>query len=297
MADALRVMDWATMDLGKLDRSDNLDRALELFEEIGDLPGTAGVLNMLGGLAYYKGDWEQASALYLRAQDTVRRTGNAVMDAFYVFNLGEIARDQGHLDEAERALTSALRTWRAAGYRSGTGYAKGMLARVAAGQGRYEEALRLCREAIDELTHIGSRGEALEVQAGLAECLLLSGDTAGALSLADETMSQAHDLGGMAPQIPALYRVRGAALALIGDDDDARKSLRESLRAAELREVEYEAARTMRVLAAVETDPDEQVLLSRLSAQIFAKLKVDWTPDLLSPPPARDARASVPPED
>ena len=62
------------------------------------------------------------------------------MDAFYVFNLGEIARDQGHLDEAERALTSALRTWRAAGYRSGTGYAKGMLARVAAWQHRYGDA-------------------------------------------------------------------------------------------------------------------------------------------------------------
>ena len=213
MADALRVMDWAAMDLGKLDRPDNLERALALFEELGDLPGTAGVLNMLGGLAYYKGDWEQASALYLRAQATVRRTGNAVMDAFYVFNLGEIARDQGHLDEAERALTSALRTWRAAGYRSGTGYAKGMLARVATGQHRYDDAQRLFEEAIEELSDIGSRGEVLEVQAGLAECLLLSGDTAGALSLADETISQAHALGGMAPQIPDLHRVRGAALA------------------------------------------------------------------------------------
>ncbi len=255
LADALRVMDWAAMDLGKLDRPDNLERSLALFEELGDLPGTAGVLNMLGGLAYYKGDWEQASALYLRAQATVRRTGNEVMDAFYVFNLGEIARDQGHLDEAQRALTSALRTWRAAGYRSGTGYAKGMLARVAAWQLRYDDALRLFQEAIKELSDIGSRGEVLEVQTGLAECLLLRGDTAGALSLADETIAQAHALGGMAPQIPALHRVRGAALALAGDGDGARESLRQSLRAAEMREVEYEAALTMRVLAAAETDP------------------------------------------
>ena len=139
-------------------------------------------------------------------------------------------------------------------------------------------------EAIEELSDIGSRGEVLEVQAGLAECLLLSGDTAGALSLADETISQAHALGGVAPQMPALYRVRGAALALAGDGDGARKSLRESLRAAEMREVEYEAALTMRVLAVVETDPREQELLARSAAQIFAKLKVVWTPDLL---PAR----------
>ncbi len=286
LADALRVMDWAAMDLGELDRPDNLERALGLFEQLDDLPGQAGVLNMLGGFAYYKGDWEQAKDLYLRAQVTVRRTGNAVMDAFYVFNLGEIARDQGHLDEAERALTSALRTWRAAGYRSGTGYAKGMLARVAIGQQRYGDARRLFEEAIQELSDIGSRGEVLEVQSGLAECLLLSGDTAGALSLADETISQAHALGGMAYQIPALLRVRGAALAVAGDSDGARQSLRESLRAAEMRDVEYEAAKTMRVLAAVETDPHEQELLARSAAQIFGRLKVEWTQDLLSAAPA-----------
>ena len=283
LADALRVMDWAAMDLGNLDRPDNLERALTLFEELGDLPGQAAVLNLLGMFAYFKGDWEQASALYLRAQATVRRTGNAVMDAFYVINLGEIALDQGHLDEAERALTSVLRTWRAAGYRSGTGYAKGKLARVATGQHRYDDARRLCEEAIEELSDVGSRGEVLEVQAGLAESLLLSGDVAGALSLADETISQVQALGGVAPQIPALHRVRGAALAASGDEDGARRSLHQSLRAAEVREAEYEEALTLRVLAAVEADPDEKEVLARSAQQILSKLKVEWTPDLLSP--------------
>jgi tetratricopeptide (TPR) repeat protein len=250
------------------------------------------VLNMLGGFAYFKGDWEQASALYLRAQATVRRTGNAVMDAFYVFNLGEIARDQGRLDEAERALTSALRTWRAAGYRSGTGYAKGMLARVATGQNRYDDARRLFEEAIEELSDIGSKGEVLWVQEGLAEYLLLNGDTAGALALVDETISQAHALGGVALQMPALHRVRGAALAIAGDGAGARQSLHESLRAAEILEVEYESALTSRVLAAVETDPREQEILARSAAQIFEKLKVEWTQDLLAASPARPGEAS-----
>ena len=284
LADALRVMDWAAMDLGQLDRPDNLERALTLFEELGDLPGEAAVLNLLGALAYFKGDWEQASALYLRAQAIVRRTGNAVMDAFHVINLGEIALDQGRLDEAERALTSVLRTWRAAGYRSGTGYAKGKLARVATGQHRYDDAVRLCEEAIEELSDIGSRSEVLEVQAGLAECLLLSGDAAGALALADETINQAQAMGGVAPQIPALHRVRGAALAASGDGDGAHRSLQESLRAAQVRKAEYEAALTLRVLAALETDPGEQEVLARSAAQILAKLKVEWTPDLLAAP-------------
>ena len=284
LAQALRDMDWATLDLGKLDRPVNMERALTLFEELGDLPGQAGVLNLLGMFAYFRGDWEQASAQYLRAQETVRRTGNAVMDAFYVLNLGEIALDQGHLDEAERALLSALRTWRAAGYRSGTGYAKGKLARVATGQGRYDDALRLYQEAIDELSHIGSRAEVLEAQAGLAECLLLSGNVAGSLSLADETISQAQILGGVAPQIPALHRLRGAALATSGDCEGALNSLRQSLHAAQVRDAEYEMALTLRVLAALEPDPDEQQTMARSAQQILAKLKVVWIPDLLSVP-------------
>ena len=37
-----------------------------------------------------------------------------------------------------------------------------------------------------------------------------------------------------------------------------------------------------RVLAAVETDPREQELLAGAAAQIFGRLKVEWTLDLLS---------------
>ncbi|HTU39326.1 MAG TPA: adenylate/guanylate cyclase domain-containing protein [Acidimicrobiales bacterium] len=291
LADALRVMDWAAMDLGTLERPDNFERALALFEELDDLPGQAGVLNMLGGFAYFKGDWEEASALYLRAQATVRRTGNAVMDAFYVFNLGEIALDQGRLDDAERALSSVLRTWRAAGYRSGTGYAKGKLAGVATGQQRYDDAVRLYQEAIDELSDIGSRSEVLEVQAAMAECLLLRGERAQALSLADQTIAQAQSLGGVAPQMPALLRVRGAALVAAGDDEGARRSLRQSLEAAQSREADYQMALTLRVLAALEADPGEHERLRRSAQEILDKLNVEWTPDLLSPGPGRDGAA------
>jgi tetratricopeptide (TPR) repeat protein len=38
-ADALRIIDWAKMDLGQLEDPENWERALLLFEEIEDLPG------------------------------------------------------------------------------------------------------------------------------------------------------------------------------------------------------------------------------------------------------------------
>jgi class 3 adenylate cyclase/tetratricopeptide (TPR) repeat protein len=246
-ADALRIIDWAKMDLGQLEDPENWERALLLFEEIEDLPGQAGVLNMLGGFAYFKGDWDEAVALYRRAQATARRTGNAVMDAFYVFNIGEIALEQGRLDEAEEAFVAVKRTWRAAGYRSGAADAKGKLARVKAAQGRYDEALDLFASCIGEMDDIGSRADALEATARMAECLLLSGTSDDALALADRGLALAQDLGGVPSQIPLLHRVRGAALARLGQTDAAIEALQQSLQAARSRGAAYEVELTERV--------------------------------------------------
>ena len=69
------------MELGQLDEPVNWLRALALFEELDNLPGQSGVLNMLGMFAYFRGEWDKALELYKRAQATVHRTGNAVMDA------------------------------------------------------------------------------------------------------------------------------------------------------------------------------------------------------------------------
>ena len=142
--------------------------------------------------------------------------------------------------------------------------------------------VRLFDEAIEELSDIGSRGEVLEVQSGLAEYLLLKGDATGALSLADETISQAHALGGVAPQIPGLLSGARCGLGPFRRQRWCPRIAASEPAGAEEREVEYEVALTMRVLAAVETDPREKEVLAGAAAQTFAKLKVDWTPDLMS---------------
>ncbi len=258
MAEALRIIDWAMMDLGLLEDPVNWEKALHLFEEIEDLSGQAAVLNLLGGFAYFKGNWDEAETLYRRAQATGRRTGDDVVDAFYVFNIGEIALDQGRFDEAEKAFVAVGRTWRAAGYRSGAADARGKLARVRTGQGRYDEALALFASCIEEMGHIGSRADVLEASARMAECLLLSGDSGGALSVADRCVDLARDLGGIAPQIPLIQRVRGAALARAGEANAAIEALNQSLRAARSRGAEYEVTLTERVVA-------EEALESRLS--------------------------------
>ncbi len=277
-AEALRIIDWAKMDLGQLQEPLNWLEALRLFEEMQNLPGQAGVLNMLGAFAYFKGDWTEAETLYRRAQATVQRTGNAVMDAFYVFNIGEIALDQGRLDEAERAFVAVRRTWRAAGYRSGVADAEGKLARVLAAQGRYEEAVPMFESAIAEMNDVGSRSDALEATARMAECMLLSGDSAGALAVTDRCLELSQSLGGLPPQAPLIYRVRGAALARRGEVAAAISALNDSLDAARRRDAEYEAALTLRVLSQFAS------ALQVASEETLRKLKVTWMPSLIGPP-------------
>jgi tetratricopeptide (TPR) repeat protein len=281
LAEALLMIDWAKMELGQLEDPVNMRRALALCEEIEDLPGQGKIFNGLGIVAYFRGEWEEAVEWYRRSQDIDRRTGNPVFYAFSVFNIGEIYLDQGHLDQAEESFEIVSRSWRAAGYRSGEADLKGKLARIAAGQHRYDDALHLFNEAIDEFRHIGSYADALEAQARLAECLLTSGDTTTALAVVDDALSQAHALGGTPPQIPLLQRVRGAALFRTGEREAAAVAFERSLEAAGIRQNEYEAALTMRVMAEGTPDGDRREELRTAASATLAKLGVVWTPDLL----------------
>ncbi len=119
LAESLRTIDWARLELGQLDEPVNLERALTLFEETENLTGQGSTLNGLGIVAYFRGEWDRAAELYERSRIIDRRTGNAVNDAFMVFNIGEIYLDQGRLDLADEQMQAVSRTWRAAGYRSG----------------------------------------------------------------------------------------------------------------------------------------------------------------------------------
>jgi tetratricopeptide (TPR) repeat protein len=168
------------------------------------------------------------------------------------------------------------RTWRAAGYRAGAADAQGKLARVRSGQGRYEEAQALFASVIEEMDAIGSRSDELEATARMAECLVLSGDSAQALAVSERCLELAHTLGGVPPQIPLVHRVRGAALANAGDVGAAIEALSLSLNAARSRGAEYEAALTMRTFAECAST------FSRSSEATLKKLMVVSTAQLVS---------------
>lgn len=282
LANALKVLDWANMDLGRLEDPVHWRRALALFEELEDLTGQASVLNMLGGDAYQRGDWQTALELYRRAQAMVHRTGNSVIAAFYMNNIGEISLEQGHLAEARELFVEASRIWRAAGYRSGAASVQVLLGRVASGEGRHDEAMALFERSLAEAQEVGGHVEALDARARMAECALLTGDVAEARAHIEGALEQARALGGYWAQSSLLHRVHGAALLRAGDLEGARRALHQSLKVARARRADHEEALTLRVLARLDEDAGaaEYPEAADRSAAILARLGVVWTPAL-----------------
>jgi class 3 adenylate cyclase/tetratricopeptide (TPR) repeat protein/ABC-type cobalamin transport system ATPase subunit len=283
LAEALRVRAWASMELGHLDASADAERTLAIYEDLGDLPGQANALNLLGMAAYWRGDWNGAMRYYERGLAIDRRTGSPVKAVFQQYNIGEILLDQGRFDEGVVMLTEVAREWRAAGYRSGVAATSAMLARAAAAGGDFDRAFLLFDEAVLEFRTVGSQADALETEARRAECLLMAGEPARAVETVDAALAQARALGGVSAQLPLLYRVRGAALARAGDHAGASADLDRSLTAAEARRAAHEIALTRRVLGQVAeaVEPGSGTKLLAQADEVLGGLGIVWTPDFL----------------
>ncbi|HEY6629178.1 MAG TPA: AAA family ATPase, partial [Acidimicrobiia bacterium] len=95
LARAYTKIDEAYQILGQRDQAIHEERALEIFEELGDLPGILLLAINLGVQAYADGRWDHAIAMYSKAQEVSRRSGNISAEGAATANLGEVLISQG----------------------------------------------------------------------------------------------------------------------------------------------------------------------------------------------------------
>jgi tetratricopeptide (TPR) repeat protein len=150
--------------------------------------------------------------------------------------VGEVLGDQGRLVQAEQRLRRALRVWRGSSYDWSAAFATALLGRTAVRAGRCAEGLELLEDALARFRRLRAGSDAVLVRAYIAEALAFGGRPERALQAADRLLP---DAGRTAPLV---HRVRGFALAQLGDGDGAQRALQASIEAARAQDGDYELA-------------------------------------------------------
>lgn len=267
LAHAYYLLDVATTQLGRPDERYR-ERALPIYEEIGDLVGQASVLNNLGIGAYYEGRWDEAVGFYRRSCAASLRAGDVASAAMVRNNEAEILSDQGRLDEAREFFEEALRAFRAARHRGAAAVCMSNLGRCAARSGRFDEAHELLEEALRDAESFGATETALNTRARLAECLVLAGRHREGFAHASDTLRRAGGGNDTRALRAMLDRLLGVAEAQDRAPDQARPHFAESLALARAAGAEFEEALTLHALAETGVDVtgehDAEALLERL---------------------------------
>jgi class 3 adenylate cyclase/tetratricopeptide (TPR) repeat protein len=288
LAHAYYLLDWALTDLGRAAEAEVYrGKALPIYERLGDLVGQAGVLNNLGIDAYYEGRWDEARHLYERTRDLCRRSGNVTVDGTALNNIGEILSDQGELVAAEEMFREALALWRSVTFPVGLGLCLSNLGRVASRGGRNDEARELFAEARRHFERIGADAFLVELDSREAERLLLGGESAAALAVAESAAAKAETLGGMPVVLAMLDRIAGVALVQLGQRAAGIERLTASRERATAAKADFELALTLFVWARVEalTAEPTAATLHAAATTVLDRLGVHHVPRAPLPPP------------
>jgi hypothetical protein len=268
-ARAAYTLDWALFELGRPEEATHSPRALEIYRELGDPEQEGRVLNNLGGLAYWRGRWQEAIDLYRQAGACSERAGHSADLAFTDANVGEILADQGLLDEGEAYLRRALRVWTATSDRQGCAFATMLLGRLAVRAGRAADGIAQLDAAVADMQRFGVDFYAELAAALIVEGEALGGDAARAVALADDQLASGSSHTSL------LRRARGVALARLGKLEPALGELERAVASAREESEDYDEALALGAIAAIA--PDRAIDLERRDA-ILSRLGVVAVP-------------------
>jgi CHAT domain-containing protein len=138
------------------------NKALPLYNQIGERGGAALVLNDMGPAFAGVGQKQKALESYNKALDTWRALGSREGEALTLNNIGRLYRDLGQHQTALDYYNQALPVWRETGNRSGEALALSDMGRAYADLGQPQKALDYANQALPIFRETGSRrGEAM----------------------------------------------------------------------------------------------------------------------------------------
>jgi tetratricopeptide (TPR) repeat protein len=281
LARAYSVLDLSYRWSGQPEKAVYAPKALAIYEELGDLNGQGVVHGNMGIEAYYDGRWDDAIDHYRKARDAFRRTGNEVNAANAESNMAEVLVNQGRLEEARPLLEDAHRVMLASGMVDGASFVEVQLARILAAGGHFEDAVELYEKARRQLLELGETTYVADLVLYLATCYLEAGRPEEAIAAIDGAETVVGK--DWAVHSAGMLRVRGVALAELGELEAASDAIAMGLEVAEQQGLPYETG--LLLLAKDRLEHPRGAELGQSAArglEILKELGVEIHPELVS---------------
>ena len=153
-----------------------LDESLATYRTLGDVHGTAWVLNHLGHVALAQNELARALELVQESLGLFRSLGSEWNIAWDLLNLGDILRLQGEETRAIAHYAASLELFRKVGDPRGTAWCLDHLGRLAHGHHDPERAMTLLIESLGLFRSLGDRRSIAWVLSHLADVALAQED-------------------------------------------------------------------------------------------------------------------------
>ena len=203
-------------------------RALDIFEQLGDHARIATTYHELGVLAQGRGDYDEAARQYQRALDISERLGDQAGAATTYHELGRLAQARGDYDEAARQYQRALDIKERLGSSSGMAVSYHQLGALAQARGDYDEAARQYQRALDISERLGDQAGMATTYHNLGALAQARGDYDEAARQYQRALDISERLGDQAG-MATTYHNLGALAQARGDYDEAARQYQRAL--------------------------------------------------------------------
>jgi len=225
-ADLARIACLTLRELGRYEESAAIGEALAgHFDAAGDEFGAALMTDILGGIAWRRGDSRAAAALHQEAADRFAAIGALGAEARALNNLGTALWAVGDDHGAEAAHLRALDVCRELGDRQGEGDNLDNLGGVAYVRGDLRTAIELYRSALTIRRDTDDAWGVSISLSNLGDAHRALGELDDALRLIDESL-EVNRAAGVVRNEATTLQGRGLVLADLGRLDDALADLR-----------------------------------------------------------------------
>ena len=254
------------------------ERALAIYNKLGDQVGLGNILTNLGVEAFYRGDWDIALDLYVRSGETRRTAGDVIGAAASDNNAAEIYSDQGRVLKAIDMFRDALAVFEGAQFPVGVALVHLNLGQADARAGETSLAFQRLDKALADFQAMGAESYVLDTNIRRAEAHLLAGsmETAGQ-STSDLLASITVDEHTLVPAT-RLRRIRGYCRLADGNREGALQDFEESLRLASEANLAFEVALTLEALLRFWPEDDRAGSWRAEEDEHFRRLGIIATP-------------------